>query len=297
VAARTEYVPSPDDGRVLEFRPADPAGARTLTPAQVAAFNRDGFLRPLPVFDPDEADCVRAYVDSLLAAVVDAPDQRNAYSINAYHVVCQGLYDLMLTPRILDYVEDLLGPDIVCWGDHLFCKLPGDPMEVPLHQDAVYWPLTPTRTVTAWIAIDDADEANGAMQLVPGSHLLGPLEHEEKPLDGTRVLKRQVCDPGRFADRVTNVLRAGEISLHADLLVHGSHANRSDRRRAGLTLRYAAAEVGVVPGAEWWIKPAVHCRGTIPDTWPHWRRPDGEHPEKLAAMWGDFDGNPPPDAG
>jgi non-haem Fe2+, alpha-ketoglutarate-dependent halogenase len=294
---RTEFAPGPDDERDLSFRPADPSTAKTLSAEQVEHFNEHGFVRPLPVFSADEIADVRAYIDGLLDQVVGAPDRRNAYSINAYHLVCQGLYDLNLTPRILDYVEDIVGPNIVCWGQHLFCKLPGDPMEVPLHQDAIYWPLTPTKSVTVWLAIDDADVENAAMQFVPGSHRLGPLPHDEKPLDGTRVLKRQVSDSARYGERVDNVLRAGEVSMHSDLLLHGSRANTSTRRRAGLTLRYAAADVRTVPGAEWWVRPAVHCRGEIPEHWPHWRRPPGENPEKLAGMWGDFDGNPPPDAG
>jgi ectoine hydroxylase-related dioxygenase (phytanoyl-CoA dioxygenase family) len=201
------------------------------------------------------------------------------------------------TPILLDYVEDLLGPTFGCWGSHLFCKLPGDPMDVPLHQDATYWPLTPSRSVTVWLAVDDAGEENAAMQFVPGSHTRGPLPHVELPLDGSRVLKRRVVDPVSHGARVTNRLAAGEVSLHSDLLLHGSGPTTSDRRRAGLTIRYAASEVRPLPGWEFWSVPAVHCRGELPGHWPHRKRPNGEHPEKMAAFTGDFDGNPPVHAG
>jgi non-heme Fe2+,alpha-ketoglutarate-dependent halogenase len=100
-----------------------------------------------------------------------------------------------------------------------------------------------------------------------------------------------------FGERVSNTLAAGEISLHSDMLLHGSDFNRSDRRRAGMTFRYAAAEVHPLPGSEYGYRPAVHCRGSLPDHWPHRRRPAGEHPEELAAFSGEFDGNPTPDAG
>jgi non-heme Fe2+,alpha-ketoglutarate-dependent halogenase len=136
-------------------------------------------------------------------------------------------------------------------------------MEIPLHQDAAYWPLSPSHTVSVWLA-----------------------------LDGTRVLGRQVVDPGGYGARVTNTLAAGEVSLHSDLLLHGSGANRSDRRRAGLTIRYAAGEVKPLPPWESWFKPAFHCRGRLPDHWPNRMRPDGEHPEKMAKFTGEFDGNP-----
>jgi len=285
-----------DEPRDLRFFPADPNTARTLSAAHVELFNRDGFVSGLPAFSRREIDEIRAYFDGLLDAVLTADDRRNTYSINTYHLVCAGLYDLLLTPILLDYVEDILGPMFGCWGSHAFCKLPGDPMEVPLHQDATYWPLTPSRSVTVWLALDDADEQNAAMQFVPGSHKLGPLPHEELPLDGSRVLKRRVVDPDRYGARVTNELSAGCVSLHSDLLLHGSGPNRSDRRRAGLTLRYASGDVRPLPGWEFWFKPAVHCRGELPDHWPHWRRPKGERPEKLSAFTGDFDGNPVADA-
>ncbi len=293
---KTDFAPGEDDARDLTFRPADPARARVLCSAQVEEFNRNGFVSPLPAFSGPEALDLREYVDNLIDAVVSAPDRRNSYSVNSYHLVCEGLHDLIQTPRLLDYAQDIIGPDIVCWGMHLFAKMPGDGMEVPLHQDAIYWPLTPARSVTVWLAIDDADAENAAMEFAPGSHALGPLPHEDRALDGSRVLKRQAVDPDQYGARFTNTLRAGEVSLHSDLLLHGSRANRSARRRAGLTIRYAAGEVGPVPGEDWFITPAVHCRGTIPDHWPNCPRPVGEHPEFMAEISGGFDGLRP-DAG
>ncbi len=292
--ARIDRKPDPLDGdRDLQFHPADPARAKTLSPEQVEHYNKQGFVAPLEVFTAEEAGRIRRYIDDLLDTVLSAGDHRNSYSINTYHLVCQGMYDLTVEPRILDYVEDILGPNFVCWGSHLFAKMPGDGKVVPFHQDAVYWPLTPSKTVTAWLAIDDADAENAAMQFVPGSHLQGAIEHEQLGLDGTRVLGRQAKDPERFGEPVLDELRAGQISLHSDLLLHGSAANASNRRRAGLTLRYAAADVRLIEGYEDWRKTAVHCRAGDPDDfWYNRRRPDGERPELMADVWGEFDGTP-----
>ena len=62
------------------------------------------------------------------------------------------------------------GPNILQWGAHCFAKFPGDGTEVPWHQDAQYWPLQPSRTVSVWLAIFDTDEQNAAMRIVKGSH-------------------------------------------------------------------------------------------------------------------------------
>jgi ectoine hydroxylase-related dioxygenase (phytanoyl-CoA dioxygenase family) len=78
--------------------------------------------------------------------------------------------ELCRNSTILDYVEDLLGPNFYQWGGQFFTKYPNDGSVVPWHQDAQYWPLSPQRTVTVWLAVFDSDAGNGAMQIVNGSH-------------------------------------------------------------------------------------------------------------------------------
>ena len=131
---------------------------------------------------------------------------------------------------------------------------PGTSRRVSWHQDASYWPLTPSRTVTVWLAIDDADEENGAMAVVPRSHLHGQIAFH--PQRGRRAERAQ--PDGRRPPAATGrppvafVMRAGQISLHTDLLLHGSNPNLSDRRRCGLdhALRAArgASPQGLEPG-------------------------------------------------
>ena len=280
-------------GREHRFFPADPETTRTLSADEVAHFNREGFISPLDVFDESESADLRRYIDNLLKEVLEAEDGRNSYSINTYHLVCERLWDLITEPRIVDRVTDLLGEEVVCWGSHLFAKMPHDNKTVSFHQDAIYWPLTPSKTVTVWLAIDDADAENAAMQFVPGSHLAGPLEHQDRGLDGTRVLGSEAQGMEAYPERFLNTLKAGQMSLHADLLLHGSEANGSDRRRAGMTMRFAAASVRLLEGYEDWRKTAVHVAGGDPEGyWYNRRRPEGEHPEKMADLWGGFDGQP-----
>ena len=144
-----------DTDRELGFHPVENPTPRRLTPDQVARFNRDGFLSPLPGLDAEQTESFRHYFDWLINEVVSADDRRNSYSINNYHQVCQRMHDLIRTPVFVEYATDILGPETVCWSVHAFCKLPGDGMEIPLHQDADYWPFTPTKSVTVWLAVDD----------------------------------------------------------------------------------------------------------------------------------------------
>jgi non-heme Fe2+,alpha-ketoglutarate-dependent halogenase len=271
-----------DARRQAGFIPADPALARTLRPDQVETFNRDGIIGPFSVQTPEEALRNRDAFDAMLAAF--RAQGKDSYAINGFHDRCATIWDMATNPRILDLVEDLIGPDIVVWGTHFFCKMPGDGKAVAWHQDATYWPLTPTRTVTAWIAIDDADLGNGAMRVIPGSHRHGALPVRPSRPEDHNVLWEQADGWERFGAPTSFVWRAGQCTLHSDLLLHGSEPNRSGRRRCGLTVRYAAAEVRSWAG---WNASAILCRGEDRDGhWAHHPRPDGDRPFGAPVLFG-----------
>jgi non-haem Fe2+, alpha-ketoglutarate-dependent halogenase len=276
--------PDPADftGRDLSFRPADETAARTLRTDQVGAYNTQGFVSGIDVFTEGEMADIRAYIDDLLVSVLASADGRDSYSITNYHPVCAGLWDILSEPRILALVRDIVGPEAVCWGTHLFAKLPVDGKHVPFHQDAVYWPFEPAHTVTVWLAIDDVDGDNAPVQFVPESHLGGPIAHEALAPDGSLVLARRATGMDARPERFANVLRAGQVSLHSDLLLHGSDANQSNRRRAGLTMRYAAADVRLLDGYDEWRGDAVHVLDGDPSGfWEDRPRPGGERPDLM----------------
>jgi ectoine hydroxylase-related dioxygenase (phytanoyl-CoA dioxygenase family) len=121
--------------------------------------------------------------------------------------------------------------------------MPRDGKLVAWHQDSTYWPLSPTKTVTVWLAIDDADPGNANMRFIPRSHTHGLINYEQSNNDRD-VLNMVVENPEQYGDAAVDVsLMAGQFSMHSDQLLHGSEANDSDRRRCGLTIRYASADV------------------------------------------------------
>ena len=214
--------------------------ARRLTEAEKVQFRGRGYIKPLPVFDAESVRELQTGFDDLLSLL---PEGLDINLINNWHKANRWVYDLCRTPEILDYVEDLLGPDFFQWGGQFFCKLPGITSEVPWHQDAQYWPLTPHETVTVWLALYDTDGDNGAMQVVAGSHAAGMFDHGT--VENDRVVLTQAIDENSLSpdDIVTIDLKAGEMSLHDDRLVHGSGASTSGDRRVGLTMRYCPTTV------------------------------------------------------
>ena len=255
----------------LRFEPIVPNRPKRLSTEQIDHYNSQGFVQPFDVFDADEMVAIRSYFDRLMADSGEA----GSYGINCYQARLAGIWDIVTEPRILDHVEDIVGPNIICWASAILSKEARDPRRVPWHQDAAFWHLSPARTVTVWLAIDDVDEVNSAMMFIPKSHCRGRMP--VTAAEGQSVFHIETAGVNGPGKPVFNGLRAGQMSLHADMLVHGSLANNSDRRRCGLTMRFCPPEVQILDDR--WAKgvEAVVCRGEDPTgNWVHHPRPDND---------------------
>lgn len=252
--------------RDLRFYPSPVTSPKVLSRGLIEQFNRDGYVKNLRVLDAASTARNRQYFDVLLAKVLAAGG--DSYSISTAHLKYGYVYDLITNSRIVDCVADILGPNVIGWGSHFFCKMPKDGKEVAWHQDASYWPLTPSKTVTVWLAIDDADRENACMKFIAGSQNFGHLTYRPSSEADHNVLNQTIDNAEQYGTVVYDELQAGEFSIHSDLLLHGSEANTSDRRRCGLTLRYCTPDVRA--GSEW-NKKGVVVRGSDPTG--HWANP------------------------
>jgi len=204
----------------------------------------DGFLRVGPVLTDGELAEARTHVDRTVAEQVRL-GKRPEYAM-AVHALDDYFMRLASHPRLLDILECVMGPDIVLVSTHLLCKPPRDGHPVSWHQDGAFIPIEPMSLVTLYLALDDCDAGNGCMCMLPGSHKNGLARHDVIRDGGTtrKELGRDVIDAYRS---VPLVLNAGECSLHLPWTVHGSDANRSDRRRAALPMRYISGASRLLP--------------------------------------------------
>ena len=214
--------------------------ARRLSETEKQQYKRDGYVKNLPAFSPESVIELQALFEELSGRL---PEDIDISKINMWHKASRKFYDLCRTPAILDYVEDLIGPDFFQWGGQYFVKYPKDGSVVPWHQDAQYWPLSPMRTVTVWLAVFDTDEENAAMQVVKRSHKQGMFPHHINSAPHLALEQEVHEDQVKAEDVVTLDLKAGQISLHDDGLLHGSGPNNSDRVRAGITMRFCPTDV------------------------------------------------------
>jgi len=267
--SKTDFKIVPDDSvlaadkRDLSFHPSSVTGPKSLTQEQVEGFNRDGFVRPVSIHDRQEIDSIRAYFDELLAKVTESGG--NSYSISSAHLKYGPVWDILTDPRIVQVVKDVLGENVIGWGSHFFCKMPNDGKTVAWHQDSSYWPLTPSKAITVWLAVDDADTENACMRFIKGSHWKGHLTYRPSSAEEHNVLNQSVDNAEQYGETINNCLTAGEVSVHSDLLLHGSKANESNRRRCALTLRYCTPDVRAYAG---WNEKGVWVAGS--DASGHW---------------------------
>ena len=217
-------------------------------------YRADGYLFPVRATD---AATARAWLGEVEAVErrwstdPALPRPFTDYARANFHIVCTVAARLAHTPAVLDAVEALIGPDIVCWMCELIVKEPHSPKVLTMHQDLTYWGLDGADgLVTAWLSLSGATPANGGMRFVRGSHRLGQVAHHDTFASDNLLSRGQEVAVAYEGADVTHVeLEPGEMSLHHGLMFHGSGPNTTDHRRVALVFRYVSPTVAQQVGA------------------------------------------------
>ena len=219
---------------------------KILSARAIRAYDEKGYHFPVRAMTPEQAAAIRARVEAFEA---DPPGGLRGPRVQKLHLLFTWMNDVVRNPRILNAVEDVLGPDILCWQTSFFIKEPGTKGYVSWHQDATYWGLSAPDVCTAWLALSPATVESGAMKVAPGTHKMPQMPHEDT-FDPDNLLTRgQALKADIDTDTVVDmVLAPGEASLHHIMLAHASEPNRSNDRRMGLAIRYVAPHVRQTTG-------------------------------------------------
>lgn len=221
---------------------------KLLSDAQVRQYRDEGYVAPVRVMSEARAAQLRERLEAVERAQ-GGPLQ--GAMRHKSHLLFTWLSELVHDSVILDAVEDLYGPDLLCWTTNFFIKEARHPAFVSWHQDSTYWGLSSPDVVTAWVALTDSHAANGAMAVIPGSHKLDQLAHRDTFSADNLLTRGQelAVDVDAAAARVIT-LRPGEMSLHHVRIVHGSPPNPSPDRRIGFAIRYIPTSVRQLQGAD-----------------------------------------------
>lgn len=214
---------------------------RLLSTEAIEHYNEHGYYSPIPVLDTDEVARCRQGLERYEAGAghpIEFPEKSKSYL----------LFDwadyLVHHPKVLDAVEDVIGPDILVYHSTTWIKEPDTPAFVHWHQDGTYFFLDPHEHVTAWVALSECPVEAGPVRVIPGSHRLGQFEHADDPGQWNMIKRGQgIFD--QFADDEGHLipLRAGEMSLHHTDLVHRSSGNHGHDRRIGIGISYIPTRV------------------------------------------------------
>lgn len=249
---------------------------KSLTDTQITTFHNQGYLSPIRIMSEDEAVALRRQLEVVEAGMGGPLRGDNRHKP---HLLFPFLADLVRHPRILDAIEDLYGPDLLCWSSSFFIKEAETPSFVSWHQDSTYWGLSSADVVTAWVALTPSTAENGAMAVIPGSHTIDQMPHRDT-FDRHNLLSRgqEVAVEVDEAQQVLLTLRPGEMSLHHVRLVHGSSPNPSEERRIGYAIRYIPTSLRQLEGED----SATLVRGT--DRFGHFApepRPETDMPAAI----------------
>ena len=212
----------------------------------IRSYRDAGFHTPLRVFSAGEALAIRTSLEAVEAEHGPVFTENRAHAGAAFqgsyryksHLLFKWLAELIRHPTLLDAVEDLIGPDILCWTTHWFVKEAHSPQFVSWHQDSNYWGVETRDLVSVWLAVSASTMESGCVRLLPESHSATPMEHADTWAENNMLTRGQTIEGIDESLAVNLELAPGEAALFDYRLAHASHPNRSGDRRIGIGLRY-----------------------------------------------------------
>jgi len=254
--------------------------AKVLTKEETTHYKNKGYLYPLRLITAEKAQATRKRFEALESKL---GGKFSGTHRTKFYLRYRWALKLATTPRILDVVEDLIGPNILLYHNTTWFKNPADHGYVTWHQDITYFGHEPANVLSVWIALTPSNQESGCMQVLPGTHKEGPL-----PLTTPDLSKNNMLPSGQLVQfdtsSVTPVsmpLEPGEASIHHACTIHGSLPNHSNHRRMGITFCYHSPKLKQRGEQQ---TSALLVRGK--DDWGHYKLEEppetDDHPDAIA---------------
>ena len=219
---------------------------KVLTPEQIASFHYNSFLYPIPGLTEGEVAVCVAGLDRLETELGSPVAEADIKWRSHGHAHSPWFNDLVRHPRILDAVEDVIGPDILVWTSTFFIKEPQSKTFAAWHQDGAFFGLDPSEQICAWVALTDASREAGCMEMLSSRGAPRELHHAALGLKNSINRAGQtIVQPFDKRAPTAMALKAGEFSLHHEWAVHRSAPNHAVHRRVGIGLNYLPPHVRV----------------------------------------------------
>jgi len=216
-----------------------------LSAAQLEQYDEQGFLAVGPLLTGEGVAAMRDEVMRAWESVKGPFDPNNTWLENALLPNIHHQSDIVrrfyFSGPLVDIAEQIIGPNIKGATSQLTFKMRGNTKPFAWHQDNGYGELDPYNAITCLTALDDADEENGCLWLVPGSHKTGQFIVAHSL--GDKRKSREIALDVDESKAVPMPMRAGESLVFHCHMLHKSDGNRSKNRdRRILFVRYADAD-------------------------------------------------------
>ena len=202
-------------------------------------FETQGWIGPLEVLSKEQT---KNYYKS----IVDADNRLNLMNSDyrcKSNVLFPWVDEISRTPKLIAYLQELIGPNIHCWDTLMWIKKPGDGKDVSFHQDATYWNFTNKhKAVTVWFAFDDVTPDQGSIEYVQGSHRIFQKRHKDVKTDSNLLMRGQTVDLEIPKERIKTSVPAGHVLIHSPYIIHGSRMNTTNTTRVAMGMIFASTE-------------------------------------------------------
>ena len=233
---------------------------KVLTEQQLANYRRDGFLAPIDCISRESA---RRFLDICEAFETETGDSVTKHLRVRAILGLKWLMDLARGPVISGVLQDTVGPNVVLFLSGFWSKAPKTGKFVSWHQDGAYNPFDRNDGATVWLALTDASEEMGCMQFIPGSQRDPKVRHKETFAEDNLLSRGQTVIDVDESQAIAAPISAGQISVHHEMVVHGSGPNKSNKRRLGISLSCVPAQAIPLTG----LKSGVLIAGENPGHW------------------------------
>lgn len=219
-----------------------------LTREQLLEYEELGFLQSIPILSAPEVAHFRAAIEETCLALGGRVTR-----LDGPHLFFQWAWDLSTHPRVLDCMEQLIGPNILLKSTRLFYKFGNSTSFVGWHQDGITEALKDAYVPAIWLGLTPATAENGCLRVVPRSHRLGLIPHADRP-NPDNLTTQGATAQVEIDSPQDVVMRAGEMSLHHPLVLHASNPNESAESRIGFSATYSTPALTASRTAVAWVR-------------------------------------------
>ena len=202
-------------------------------------FEHNGFVGPLEIMSREEA---LEFRDLVMQAEAEQNLMKSDYRCKS-NVLYPFVDKISRHPKLIEYLSQIIGPNIHCWDTLFWVKYPGDGKDVSFHQDATYWNFDKKHlAVTAWFAFDDATPEQGSLEYIAGSQRVFQRRHKDVKTETNLLMRGQTVDEDLPKERIKTTAPAGHVLLHSPYTIHGSASNNGDKPRVAMGMIFASTE-------------------------------------------------------